>query len=309
MSIIFNDNENINNIFSTNYVNEIFLPNNFDHTFNELLYESKEETQPKKLVKFVLTKHNLPNDITLLQKKTQLKDINTNSNSELEDLNNGRWSKEEQKRFAEAVLKFGNDWKKIQIYIFSRNITQIRSHAQKFLLKLKENNFLKEKGLEQNLSWTKTMNYLNKILTYDELKDVLFSVEHAEEKKIVLKNYKNLKKIKKNKSNNNKQSEYIINDSETNNSTLNCFEYDSNRKNDFNLDEENKYIINHKKIKQEEEDKEILQKIMECFKPSSDNIILNTSFEENSIKKDENNFEYRLFNESNIKYNNNYDIY
>ena len=33
------------------------------------------------------------------------------------------------------------------------------------------------------------MNYLNKILTYDELKDVLFSVEHAEEKKIVLNNF------------------------------------------------------------------------------------------------------------------------
>ena len=305
MSILFNDNENISNIFP-NYANDIFLPNNINHNFNELFYRPKEDPQPKQLVKFILTKYNPPNDITLLHKKIKSKDIN--SNSEIEDLNNGRWSKEEQKRFAEAVLKFGNDWKKMQNYIFSRNITQIRSHAQKFLLKLKENNFLKDKGLDQNLSWTKVMNYLNKILTYDELKDVLFSVEQADEKKNVRKNYKNLKKIKKNKGNN-KKSECTINDSETNNSTLNCFEYDSNKKNNLNLNEENKYIINHKINKQEEEDKEILQKIIECFKPSSDNIILNTSFEENSIKKDENNFEYPLLNESIIKYNNNYDIY
>ena len=305
MSILFNDNENISNIFP-NYANDIFLPNNINHNFNELFYRPKEDPQPKQLVKFILTKYNPPNDITLLHKKIKSKDIN--SNSEIEDLNNGRWSKEEQKRFAEAVLKFGNDWKKMQNYIFSRNITQIRSHAQKFLLKLKENNFLKDKGLDQNLSWTKVMNYLNKILTYDELKDVLFSVEQADEKKNVRKNYKNLKKIKKNKGNN-KKSECTINDSETNNSTLNYFEYDSNKKNNLNLNEDNKYIINHKINKQEEEDKEILQKIIECFKPSSDNIILNTSFEENSIKKDENNFEYPLLNESIIKYNNNYDIY
>ena len=77
----------------------------------------------------------------------------------------------------------------------------------------------------------------------------------------------------------------------------------------MNLDEEKEYIINQKIIKQEEEDKEILKKIIECFNPSSDNIILNTSFDENSIKKDENNFEYTLLNGPNIKYNNNFDIY
>ena len=301
---IFNENENIGYFFP-NCVNEIILPNNINEIFNELLYDLKEEPKPKQPIKFVLTKQSPPYDTTFLQKKTPKK-VNF-SNSDLEDVNNGRWNKEEQNRFAEAVLKFGNDWKKIQNYVFSRNITQIRSHAQKFLMKLKENKLVKDKGFVNNLSWTKVMNYLNKTLSYDELKELLFSVEKLGEKKNGKKNYKNLKKIKKNNKNKEK-TEYSMNDSptnsisETNNSNSYYLEYDkdgNNNYNNFNLNEEDKYIINNKLLKQEEEDKEILQKIIECFNPSSDNITLNTSFEESSFKKDENNIEYKLLNESN----------
>ena len=301
---IFNENENIGYFFP-NCVNEIILPNNINESFNELLYDLKEEPKPKQPIKFVLTKESPPYDTTFLQKKTPKK-VNV-SNSDLEDVNNGRWNKEEQNRFAEAVLKFGNDWKKIQNYVFSRNITQIRSHAQKFLMKLKENKLVKDKGFVNNLSWTKVMNYLNKTLSYDELKELLFSVEKLGEKKNGKKNYKNLKKIKKNNKNKEK-TEYSMNDSptnsisETNNSNSYYLEYDkdgNNNYNNFNLNEEDKYIINNKLSKQEEEDKEILQKIIECFNPSSDNITLNTSFEESSFKKDENNIEYKLLNESN----------
>ena len=301
---IFNENENIGYFFP-NCVNEIILPNNINESFNELLYDLKEEPKPKQPIKFVLTKQSPPYDTTFLQKKTPKK-VNV-SNSDLEDVNNGRWNKEEQNRFAEAVLKFGNDWKKIQNYVFSRNITQIRSHAQKFLMKLKEKKLVKDKGFVNNLSWTKVMNYLNKTLSYDELKELLFSVEKLGEKKNGKKNYKNLKKIKKNNKNKEK-TEYSMNDSptnsisETNNSNSYYLEYDkdgNNNYNNFNLNEEDKYIINNKLSKQEEEDKEILQKIIECFNPSSDNITLNTSFEESSFKKDENNIEYKLLNESN----------
>ena len=301
---IFNENENIGYFFP-NCVNEIILPNNINESFNELLYDLKEEPKPKQPIKFVLTKESPPYDTTFLQKKTPKK-VNV-SNSDLEDVNNGRWNKEEQNRFAEAVLKFGNDWKKIQNYVFSRNITQIRSHAQKFLMKLKENKLVKDKGFVNNLSWTKVMNYLNKTLSYDELKELLFSVEKLGEKKNGKKNYKNLKKIKKNNKNKEK-TEYSMNDSptnsisETNNSNSYYLEYDKDGNinyNNFNLNEEDKYIINNKLSKQEEEDKEILQKIIECFNPSSDNITLNTSFEESSFKKDENNIEYKLLNESN----------
>jgi SHAQKYF class myb-like DNA-binding protein len=55
----------------------------------------------------------------------------------------GRWSKDEHKKFIEAIIKFGNDWKEVQSYINTRTSTQARSHAQKFFEKIKKNKILK----------------------------------------------------------------------------------------------------------------------------------------------------------------------
>ena len=52
-------------------------------------------------------------------------------------INEGRWSIEEHLKFIEAIVEFGKNWQKVQKYIGSRTISQIRSHAQKFLLKIK----------------------------------------------------------------------------------------------------------------------------------------------------------------------------
>ena len=50
----------------------------------------------------------------------------------------GRWIKEEHIRFIKGCLLYGNDWKKVEKYVKTRTSTQIRSHAQKFLIKLKK---------------------------------------------------------------------------------------------------------------------------------------------------------------------------
>ena len=50
----------------------------------------------------------------------------------------GRWSVEEHKKFLEAIVKYGNDWKEVQKYIGTRSSSQARSHAQKFFIKLKQ---------------------------------------------------------------------------------------------------------------------------------------------------------------------------
>ena len=55
----------------------------------------------------------------------------------------GRWSRDEHKKFIEAIIKFGNNWKEVQEYVNSRTSTQARSHAQKFFEKIKKNNTLK----------------------------------------------------------------------------------------------------------------------------------------------------------------------
>ena len=48
----------------------------------------------------------------------------------------GRWSQEEQDRFLKGCYFFKNDWEKIKDYIKTRTIPQIRSHAQKYLIKI-----------------------------------------------------------------------------------------------------------------------------------------------------------------------------
>ena len=193
MSLIGNDNLNFSNIFSPN-ISDLFLPAICDNISSDFSDESKEELPSKQPVKFVLTKQETPS-VSLLQKKTIQK--SSDSSLDSDNSNNGRWTKEEQSRFAEAVLKYGNDWKNIQSFVATRNITQVRSHAQKFLMKLKESSFLKDKGLNTNLSWTKVINFLNNNLTNDELKEVLFSVEQTGHKKMETKSHKNLKKIQK----------------------------------------------------------------------------------------------------------------
>jgi SHAQKYF class myb-like DNA-binding protein len=308
MSIIDNENEIMNNFFF-NCADESFLLssiNDMNDNTNDPINESKEEPQAKQQIKFILTKQNPPHETNFLQKKTasHINGLEQDSN----DSNNGRWDKEEQKRFAEAVLKYGIDWKKIQTHVFSRNITQVRSHAQKFLMKLKENELLTNKGLEKNLSWTKVIIYLNSTLSYDELKEVLFSVEQTGQKK---NGKKNMKKAKKNINldKNFEKSENLSDDSgsnlnsETNNSSLLCFENEMIENNFINIDEE----IKHKNV--EEKEKEMLQKFIECFNPTSNNIALNTSFEENSYKEDDNNGVYQYLCDSKVKFNHKYDIF
>ena len=289
------DKLNLSFIFSQD-LNNIFLPTNYDNIPNEFLFESKEDLPSKHPVKFILTKQENPS-VSLLQKKTIQKPSDSSVDSD--NSNNGRWTKDEQKRFAEAVLKYGNDWKNIQSYVASRNITQVRSHAQKFLMKLKESNFLKDRGLDSNLSWTKVINFLTNNLTYAELKEVLFSVEQTSNKNIEIKNIKNLKKIQKKKI---KKKNSLEEEKETNSKIMNdsnaqsdntCYscKYNSYGKN-YNSDYDEDYNIKQKIIKQEED--EILQKLIECFNNSYGENTQNSSFEENSIKEDGNDNRFKF---------------
>ena len=252
MEIINNEDKNFFDILSIDSQDIFSFSKLDDISFIEEL-KPRETPKTKQPIKFILTKQQTPS-VNLLQKKTLSKPSDSSLDSE--NLNNGRWTKEEQKRFAEAVLKFGNDWKKIQNHISSRNLTQVRSHAQKFLMKLKENDFLKNKGIKQNLSWTRIMKLLMNTLTNDELKDVLFSVEDIGDKK---NNNKKLKKIKKIIKKNNLEVKDV--------KELNKFFF---------------HTENEEENKQEEEDRD-LQKFIECFNCPSGNITLNSSFEENSL--------------------------
>lgn len=49
----------------------------------------------------------------------------------------GRWKVDEHKRFVDAIITYGNDWKQVQKCVKTRSSTQARSHAQKFFVKIK----------------------------------------------------------------------------------------------------------------------------------------------------------------------------
>uniref|UniRef100_A0A7S3A1N5 Uncharacterized protein n=1 Tax=Rhodosorus marinus TaxID=101924 RepID=A0A7S3A1N5_9RHOD len=54
--------------------------------------------------------------------------------------NRENWSQDEHERFLEALRLYERDWKQIESHIGTKNVIQIRSHAQKYFLKVQKNN-------------------------------------------------------------------------------------------------------------------------------------------------------------------------
>ena len=53
-----------------------------------------------------------------------------------ENSKDGRWTPEEHQRFVQAYETHGRDWRQIQEAVGTRSIQQVRSHGQKYFLKL-----------------------------------------------------------------------------------------------------------------------------------------------------------------------------
>ena len=86
--------------------------------------------------------NNVNNNLTYSEEDNFFSLSNNNTsikpNKEKSKFSSGRWHLSEHKKFLEAIIKFGNDWKKVEKYIGTRTSSQARSHAQKFFIKLKE---------------------------------------------------------------------------------------------------------------------------------------------------------------------------
>ena len=122
------------------------------------------------------------------QKKTKKNKIIFTSSED--DVNEGRWNINEHNKFIEAISIYGNDWKEVQQYVGTRSSNQVRSHAQKFFLKLKA---FKDPSLDIDFTTNNIKNLsdiINKVKEYEKennYSNLLFVISQ----KISERNFKN----------------------------------------------------------------------------------------------------------------------
>ena len=161
----------------------------------------------------------------------------------------GRWKEDEHKRFIEAIIKYGNDWKQVQKYVKTRSSTQARSHAQKFFVKIK-----KAKVLDFNLDLSKTSikmfhDMIKEASTekYNKILNALNSVAFERNNK---KSKKEEKYVENNKNNNNINNNFINN---------NYFDFNNKKNNEF--DKEKDFMMNNNNNLNESINNEIVNQI------------------------------------------------
>ena len=91
----------------------------------------------------------------------------------------GRWTNEEHENFIDALKLFGKNWKKVEDHVTTRTGAQIRSHAQKFFLKVqKKLNIEKSEALnsieayakaESNQTVSKSVDNSSKKRSFEQL--------------------------------------------------------------------------------------------------------------------------------------------
>ena len=139
------------------------------------------------LVKDLNNEHKDHKELFTIQKPNlNIKFIKKKIPEKKKYLKEGRWTLEERIKFIEAFIENGKKWKNIQDYIGSRTCTQTRSHAQKFLLKLKsisneEFNFKKDSiknlgDILEEIKKTKGINDTNDINAKKYIIDILLNL-------------------------------------------------------------------------------------------------------------------------------------
>ena len=222
------------------------------------------------------------------------------------NLSNGRWTRQERIKFAEAIYRFGMDWKKIKEYIATRNVKQLRSHAQKFLYKLKNDKFIEKKGLDfKKMNWQQSLKYLKEKLTGQELLDVLYSIEtEMEDNKRMTERYLERKRIRLKKNTNLNTNNESLNSSS--NSTCDVFNNDSNKNQSCKQKDESLEENNYKNILlplEENEDNQFINYLNKGFDVNKKDIEFNNEFIKSNY--DENIYdEFSIEQESPIKYKN-----
>ena len=208
-------------------------------------------------------------------------------------ISKGRWTKEERIKFAFALFKFGTDWNIIKAHVKTRNIIQLRSHGQKFLEKLKTNEYIIKKGLDMNnYNWKQSIDCLKENLNEDEFWKVLYSIEsEMGDNNRMTTNYLERKRLRVKMN--------LYQNEETLNTCLNTFEENyinsfgsqlkEDAENDINENNNFSGIIN---LEEGNNNKGDLYK----YNISKGENIINNKFEKELFEIDENSFNLEEYN-------------
>ena len=204
-----------------------------------------------------IIKENEKNDISKKENLSKIIIFKKNNHKEKKDkkgnLNEGRWSSEEHIKFIEALVKFGKNWKDVQKYVGTRTTAQARSHAQKFLLKLK---MFKTNNSSFDFSNSNIKNLLNVIEEIKRKKNndedekqyvintlINLSDSITTENNIFNKHIRKFKNIKKNKNmgqGENNANTILNNDDKKDLNNSHCLTTINNELNLINLEEDEK---------------------------------------------------------------------
>ena len=146
---------------------------------NELNYADSVNNLKKEEENEIID-NNLQN-ISLKENENEIENENEKSDNINQTNSIGRWTKEEHEKFIEGILKFGNEWKKVQKIIKTRSSTQARSHAQKYFLRIK-----KEINSDILSNPDKLIDYIINS-TYDSKKNLALSFDQKEKLMTVIK--------------------------------------------------------------------------------------------------------------------------
>ena len=159
--------------------------------FQKLDISDKDNQYSKKgHIKFIcFKKPHFKVDNSELYKKSHLHNPN---------IKEGRWTEEEKNRFIRGIALYGINWKKVQALIPTRSAVQVRSHAQKFYLRMKlckDGNL----GIDFTLKSIKNIeDMINQIKSKTPNINIAFILKKLYHGCINRRFIKKLKKIKKN---------------------------------------------------------------------------------------------------------------
>lgn len=162
-----------NNLYLPYFNNESIGYYNDDwSTFKNTILKDSSSIPKTNNIKFITKK----NSTTFIISKKKAKKGQTNNKNSFES--NGRWTQAERIKFAHSILKYGTNWKKFKNIITTRNLIQIKSHSQKFLIKLKRNEDIIKRGIKlDELNWVQSFKVLKENFNDFELLNILISIE------------------------------------------------------------------------------------------------------------------------------------